>query len=69
MRQKLQVGTLPQADKVEDVIKNQDGKIGSENSYGNGPGKVPGRCGSSRHRAAISVKPGGPAIVNFSPKV
>jgi len=24
--------------KVEHVIKNQDGKIGSENSYGNGPG-------------------------------
>jgi hypothetical protein len=42
MRQKLQVGTLPQAGKVEHVIKNQDGKIGSENSYGNGPGKVPG---------------------------
>jgi hypothetical protein len=26
-----------QADKVEHVIKNQDGKIGSKNSYGNDP--------------------------------
>jgi hypothetical protein len=42
MRQKLQVGTLPQADKVEHVIKNQDGKIGSENSYCNDARNVPG---------------------------
>jgi hypothetical protein len=30
-----------QADKVEPVIKNQDGKIGSKNSYGNDPRNVP----------------------------
>ncbi|WP_251043179.1 DUF2188 domain-containing protein [Arthrobacter sp. ISL-69] len=31
-----------QADKVEHVIKNQDGKIGSKNRYGNDPRNVPG---------------------------
>ncbi|WP_251040313.1 DUF2188 domain-containing protein [Arthrobacter sp. ISL-72] len=31
-----------QADKVEHVIKNQDGKIGPKNSYGNDPRNVPG---------------------------
>src|SRR5688500_10527995 len=31
-----------QADKVEHVIKNQDGQIGSKNSYGNDPRNVPG---------------------------
>ena len=30
------------ADKVEHVIKNQDGQIGSKNSYGNDPRNVPG---------------------------
>lgn len=29
-------------DKVEHVIKNQDGQIGSKNSYGNDPRNVPG---------------------------
>jgi hypothetical protein len=41
MRQKLRAGTLPQADEVEHVIKYQDGKIGSENSYGNDARNVP----------------------------
>lgn len=31
-----------QADKVEHVIRNQDGQIGSKNSYGNDPRNVPG---------------------------
>jgi hypothetical protein len=31
-----------QADKVEHVIKNQDGQIGSKNSYGKDPRNVPG---------------------------
>ena len=31
-----------QADKVEHVIKNQDGQISSKNSYGNDPRNVPG---------------------------
>ncbi|MFB8369802.1 DUF2188 domain-containing protein [Pseudarthrobacter sp. NPDC055928] len=31
-----------QADKVEQVIRNQDGQIGSKNSYGNDPRNVPG---------------------------
>jgi hypothetical protein len=31
-----------QADKVEHVIKNQDGQIASKNSYGNDPRNVPG---------------------------
>ena len=31
-----------QADRVEHVIKNQDGQIGSKNSYGNDPRNVPG---------------------------
>ena len=31
-----------QADKVEHVIKNQDGHISSKNSYGNDPRNVPG---------------------------
>lgn len=30
------------ADKVEHVIKNQDGQIGSKNSYGSDPRNVPG---------------------------
>jgi hypothetical protein len=30
------------ADSVEHVIKNQDGQIGSKNSYGNDPRNVPG---------------------------
>jgi hypothetical protein len=30
------------ADKAEHVIKNQDGQIGSTNSYGNVPRNVPG---------------------------
>jgi len=34
--------TAAQADKVEHVIKNQDGQIGSKNSYGNDPRNVPG---------------------------
>lgn len=29
-------------DKVEHVIKNQDGQISSKNSYGNDPRNVPG---------------------------
>ncbi|MFD1214842.1 DUF2188 domain-containing protein, partial [Arthrobacter sp. GCM10027362] len=40
------------AEKAEHVIKNQDGKTGSGNSCGHDPGNVPGRSGSSRHRAA-----------------
>lgn len=31
-----------QTDEVEHVIKNQDGQIGSKNSYGNDPRNVPG---------------------------
>jgi hypothetical protein len=31
-----------QSDKVEHVIKNQDGQIGAKNSYGNDPRNVPG---------------------------
>jgi len=31
-----------QSDRVEHVIKNQDGQIGSKNSYGNDPRNVPG---------------------------
>jgi hypothetical protein len=31
-----------QSDKVEHVIKNQDGQISSKNSYGNDPRNVPG---------------------------
>ena len=42
MRQKLQVGALSRAHKVEHVIKNQDGKIGFKDSYGNDPRNVPG---------------------------
>jgi hypothetical protein len=30
------------SDSVEHVIKNQDGKIGAKNSYGNDPRNVPG---------------------------
>ena len=30
------------ADKVEHVIKNQDGQIAGKNSYGNDPRNVPG---------------------------
>lgn len=30
------------ADKVEHVIRNQDGQIGAKNSYGNDPRNVPG---------------------------
>ncbi|WP_422759188.1 DUF2188 domain-containing protein [Paenarthrobacter sp. C1] len=31
-----------QADKVEHIIKNQDGQIAQKNSYGNDPRNVPG---------------------------
>ncbi|ABK05570.1 hypothetical protein Arth_4399 (plasmid) [Arthrobacter sp. FB24] len=36
------------ADKVEHIIKNQDGVISEKNSYGNDPRNVPGLTGVSR---------------------